>query len=375
MSNNTSSPLPPLYNRWFEGLLGGDIPAETRATCHDCAMCESGGEHQKPGSQLFNPQSKCCTYWPRLHNFLTGLILLDEDPAMARGRASVEARLQAGLAVTPLGLEQPLKLRSFYTQMEPRAFGRAQTLRCPHYIDEQGGLCGVWKYRNSICSTWFCKYVRGAVSREFWETAKCLLMSIEDDLARWCVLKLELDETALALTLAPRGGAGQGAGLTLPTLPSLTLEDLDEQPDREQQRRLWGQWYGREQEFYRACAALVMPLSWADVLAICGPETQLRARLTQQAFRQMTATEIPARLRMGAFTIIEAQPDFYRLYHPDMGTDAFKLSAKVLRLLPYFDGRPTAESVSLIVEKEGLRFTDELLRKLVDFRILVAVEA
>ena len=45
-----------------------------------------------------------------------------------------------------------------------------------------------------------------------------------------------------------------------------------------------------------------------------------------------------------------------------------------MRLLPYFDGRPTAESVAQIVAKEGLRFTDELLRRLVDFRILVAAE-
>ena len=42
-----------------------------------------------------------------------------------------------------------------------------------------------------------------------------------------------------------------------------------------------------------------------------------------------------------------------------------------MRLLPYFDGRPIADIVNQIVEKEGLRFTDELLRRLVDFNILV----
>src|SRR5512134_3109981 len=105
MENKTSSPLPALYAGWFDDLLGSEIPSETRATCHDCAMCESDGDHQNRGSKLFNPQSKCCTYLPRLPNFLVGMILKDQDPAMTSGRASVETRLQAGLGVTPLGLE------------------------------------------------------------------------------------------------------------------------------------------------------------------------------------------------------------------------------------------------------------------------------
>lgn len=371
MTSKTSSPLPPLYAGWFEALLGAEIPSETRATCNDCAMCDAQGEHQKPGSQLFNPQSKCCTYIPRLQNFLVGMILADEDPAMAAGRASVEARLQAGTAVTPLGLEQSLKSRFLYSHMDPRAFGRAQSLLCPHYISEQGGMCGVWKYRNSICSTWFCKYVRGALGRDFWEAAKWLLLAVEDDLSRWCAFKLELQETALELLLAPRLGAGQRSPLTLPVL---TLEDMDDVVDPEQQQRIWGNWHGREREFYRACAELVAPLSWPEVLAICGPETQARARLTRKAYRRLTSAEIPERLQMGSFTIMEANQDYYRLVPTGIGVDVFNLSSRVMRLLPFFDGRQTAVIVNQIVEQEGLRFTDELLRRLVDFKILVAAE-
>ena len=371
MANTTSSPLPPLYARWFDDLLGGDIPTETRATCHDCAMCESGGEYQKPGSALFNPQSKCCTYMPRLPNFLVGMILADVDPLMASGRATVEARLDAGLAVTPLGLEQPLKRSFLYAQMEPRAFGRAESMRCPHYISEQGGLCGVWKYRNSICSTWFCKYVRGAVGRDFWEAAKTLLRAVEDDLSQWCLIELELDEPALALALAPPVESGQRRAVAQ---PSLTLEDMDDLVDPDKQRRIWGNWHGREREFYRACTELVATLKWSDVVAVCGPETLARARLAQKAYGRMIADDIPERLSMGGFAIMGAGPDSYSLYHPSIGMDTFKLSARVMRLLPLFDGRPTADVVSQIVEKEGLRFTDELLRRLVDFKILVDAE-
>ena len=366
MDQKTSSPLPPLYATWFDDLLGGAIPSETRATCNDCAMCDKSTGSQKIPSNMFNPQSKCCTYLPILPNYLVGMILADEDPAMAAGRATVERRIQAGIAVTPKGLEWPLKVRAQYTQMEVLAFGRAQTLRCPHYLNEQGGLCGLWKYRNSICSTWFCKYVRGAVGRNFWETSKQLLDTIETELSRWCAVQLGLDDSALPHLLKPLLMPGQ--------LPELKLEDVEEQVDHEKQRQVWANWQGREREFYLACGELVSKLKLADVLAICGSEVQVRSRLTQKAYRTLMGTEVPERLKVGAFAVTHAGREIYSLYHPAIGLDAFHLSTRVMRLLPYFDGRPTTEVVSEIVDKEGLRFTDELLRRLVDFKILESVE-
>ena len=365
MDHEKSSSLPPLYTGWIDDLLGGKIPSETRATCNDCAMCDS--VEKKDAAKFFNPQSKCCTYVPVIPNFLVGMILADDDPAMAAGRASVEKRLEATIAVTPMGLEWPLKSRAQYTQMETHAFGRAQTLRCPHYVNEQGGLCGIWKYRNSVCSTWFCKYVRGAVGRDFWESTKLLLLTIETELSRWCALKLGLDEAALPQLLKQILMPGQ--------LPNLKLEDIEEQVNQQKQQRLWANWHGREREFYLACGALVSQLTLPDVLAICGSEVQVRSRLTQKAYRAVIGTEIPERLKAGPFTVMQAGRDFYSLYAPGIGLDIFHLSGKVMRLLPYFDGRPTTEIVSEIVDKEGLRFTDELLRRLLDFKILEGVEA
>ena len=365
MDQKNSSPLPPLYAGWLDDLLGGDIPNETRATCNDCAMCDSSAKDPKDAARFFNPQSKCCTYIPVLPNYLVGMILADDDPAMAAGRATVEKRIAAGLAITPSGLEWPLKSRAQYTQMESYAFGRAQSLRCPHFLNEQGGLCGIWKYRNSICSTWFCKYVRGAVGRNFWESTKQLLLTIEQGLSRWCAVKLELDDSALRYLLTPMLMPGQ--------LPDLKLEDIDERVDFEKQRRIWANWHGREREFYLACGELVASLEWSDVSSICGAEVQLRSRLTQQAYRAVIGKDIPERLKVGAFTVMQAGRDFYKLHRPGIGLDVFPLSARVTRLLPYFDGRPTTEVVSEIVDKEGLRFTDDLLRRLVDFKILESV--
>src|SRR5260370_251866 len=95
--------LTQLYGAWMDQLLPGPIPEETEATCDKCVMCPSKGEPQTPSPIRFNPRIKCCTYLPNLPNFLVGRILSSEDRSETKGRATVEARLTQGAAVTPLG--------------------------------------------------------------------------------------------------------------------------------------------------------------------------------------------------------------------------------------------------------------------------------
>jgi hypothetical protein len=45
-----------------------------------------------------------------------------------------------------------------------------------------------------------------------------------------------------------------------------------------------------------------------------------------------------------------------------------------MSLLWYFDGRPTTEVIEQIIEEKKLRITPDLLRRLVDFKILTACE-
>src|SRR5215469_6021872 len=194
-----SSPLPPLYTAWMDQILAGPIPGETNATCEQCAMCPQPG-NSTPGSPLFfNPRTKCCTYMPRLPNFLAGRLLADDDPDpdATKGRATIETRIEKGIAVTPLGL-YPDPVHSLLYQRSPDAFGQSLTLRCPHYIEESGH-CGVWKHRESTCATWFCKHVRGAVGMRFWHAVQHLLGAVEESLAQWCVSELDVGTQALQL--------------------------------------------------------------------------------------------------------------------------------------------------------------------------------
>src|SRR6266446_6004170 len=63
-------------------------------------------------------------------------------------------RLEAGVAVTPLGIGQPPAFALIYERAGASAFGQSQTLICPHFVDEGGGRCGIWEHRGEVCGEW-----------------------------------------------------------------------------------------------------------------------------------------------------------------------------------------------------------------------------
>jgi len=352
-------PLPPLYDGWVTELLQGVVPRESRATCHDCAMCSSPEAQLGPRDRYYDPRIKCCTYIPVLHNFLVGRILSDDDPATRGGRATVEKRIAEAVAVTPLGLGAPPTFSLLYNNINPEAFGRSRALRCPHYL-EDGGRCGIWHHRNSVCSTWFCKHVRGQVGYVFWRQSLLhMLRYVEQDLAYWCLLQLDLDDGALRHFMTARE-RDEG----------LTAESIDNRAEVESHRRIWGEWCGREVDFFVRCAELVERLSWSEVLAICGPEAHAYARLTKHAFAKLTSDEIPPALTTGSMQVVQIQQEATRV-RTYSSIDPLEVPNIVMALLHYFDGRPTDDAVDAIAAKTGIRLESGLVRKMVDFGLLV----
>ena len=357
--SDTTAVLPPLYARWMDALLGESIPPETRATCEDCAMCAPEGAADE-ATLYFSPRVKCCTYQPRLANFLVGRALEDKDFAFSAGRATLERRIAGGVGVTPLGLETSAAYGLLY-QHGSEGFGRADSMRCPHYLEEGGGRCGIWRHRNSICATWFCKHERGATGLAFWERLRDLLQAVERDLAAWCVLEAGLNADAIGALFAFRKPEERD---------SLSVADLDGKADPKVARKLWGAWLGREREFYRECAGRVSPLTWEDVLRISGPVVGAHARVARQAFEALLRDELPERLTTGPFQIVSTGREGVRVVSYS-GNDPLDLAPGVLDVLPFFDGRPTAEALGTIRRELGIRVEKDLVRKLADFEILV----
>ena len=360
MMIDESEPLPPLYANWLAELLGNSVPRERHASCDSCAMCAGTGE--RSGSDYyFSPSVKCCTYHPNLPNFLVGRILSDDDPAALPGRMTVEKRVREGVAVTPLGLGMPPVYSVLYRN-SPNAFGRTKSLLCPYYI-EDGGRCGIWRNRESTCTTWFCKHVRGKVGITFWRDSLYPLLSVvERDLARWCVLEHQFGDDALRHLVRTEAWTGQPG--------PVTAESMDNRVEEGRYARIWDEWRGREIDFFIRCAKLVTDLSWKDVLTVSSPEARAYARLTKQAYSILTSDEIPLRLKVGAMKLSQIGHEKTRV-ETYSGFDPIDVTNVVMDLLQYFDGRPTEEVLGEIAEKRELRLNHSLVRKMVDFDLLV----
>src|SRR5215813_12147647 len=357
-----SSPLPALYAAWMDQMLAGPIPHETDATCDDCAMLSTEGGKAKDRI-FFNPDTKCCTYIPVIPNFLVGRILGDDDPNFATGRATIAERLRAGVAVTPLGLGQPAHFLALYGQSSESLFGRSATLRCPHYLGAEGGRCGIWQHRPAICATWYCKFVRGAVGSEFWQTLNRLLSAVELCLSRWCVLELNIGSEALSYVIP--NPAGQ--------LPKIDPLALDGAVDETAQRKLWGRWAERERDFYCECARLVNQLRWQDVLTIGGPDLKILSQLVREAHARLKSKRSPERLRVGPLQIVSMhEARSWIVAHSPL--DPLDLPTKLLEVLPYFDGRPTEDALKAIAAEHGINLDASLVRKLTDFEVLVSAD-
>jgi hypothetical protein len=141
--------------------------------------------------------------------------------------------------------------------------------------------------------------------------------------------------------------------------------------DWAQYRKVWGDWAGREIEFYRACARLVEPLTWEQVEQVCGPRVRILAGLLLDAYAHLTSEAIPERLRLGGFHFAGVEGSGYRVasYSP---FDPLLMPEPLARVLHYFDGRPTEEALEAILTEEGVRIDLSLVRRMVDFGVLQA---
>ena len=308
----------------------------------------------------FDPVIKCCTYLPALYNFLVGRVLLDTDPAAAKGRATVEKRIDDKIAVTPIGL-MPTPMFGLLYSNSKDSFGKARTLKCPHFLEENGH-CGVWKNRESTCATWFCKHMRGNTGYAFWRTSlHALLEAVEIGLARWCMLELKASEAMLLHAVKSKSWKAEAE--------PLDGNSLDQTVSKQEYAKGWCEWEGREREFYIACAEKVDRLSWWEVLQIGGPEAQAYARLTVDAYKRLTSEAVPDDLTVGSFELVHVDRSTTRL-RTYSEYDPIDVPSVVMELLPYFDGRPTKDVVAAIAAERGIQLEPALVLKMADFALL-----
>jgi hypothetical protein len=352
--------FPALYAPMLGAPFDREVAAEAKATCGSCAMLEgSCGVAVRPVDgvrRFFRPDTKCCTFHPRLPNFLAGAILASDDPAAAEGRRRLAERVASGVGATPQWLHPPRAFSLLYDGSRG-AFGRAAGLRCPYY-DVAGGGCTIWAHRDAVCSTWFCKYVAGEDGRRAWTVAKELVSLVEIQLARRALL--EVFPEALDAPEGPRGGP-------------LGPEDVDgEPPPAAERARRWGPWLGREAELYRRCHDAVRGVSPGELDAILGLDGVVLRRQLAHALDAAAATALPRVLRFDPRATVQWLPDGSVALGAYSEHEAVALPGAAYRLLVRFTGdEPTARVRERLRAEDGADLADEVLLELYRQRVLV----
>jgi Fe-S-cluster containining protein len=356
--------LPVLYRDLLPEFFQKGVPVETKATCDSCAMCPSSAsgtvESVDGVSRLFRPDTKCCTYYPRLPNFLVGALLSDDRPELAEGRRRMEHKLQGRLGITPQWVKASARYNLLYRNSR-QFFGRALSMRCPYYEEQQGG-CTIWPYREAVCSTFFCKYVAGADGRKFWMTLKTYLTLLEIQLSRYAVLQL-LPEYILAGKDRPELGGDNP-----------TVEELDERPLSDKEHAaLWRTWAGREVDFYRACYDLVRALTPEQVEKLLGLDGVIELKVLDKSRQDAVSPVLPAVLKLNPEATVKWLPDGSVALGAYSEYDAVALPGLAYALLVEFTGlEPVARVRERLREQKQADLHEDILLELYRHRILTA---
>lgn len=357
--------LPALYQPLFPSFLQSEIPVESKATCSNCAMCEGTASGVVPSvdgvSRLFRPDTKCCTYHPRLPNYLVGGMLSDPRPELAEGRRRLEEKIARRVGTNPQWLKAPARYHFLYTHSR-QFFGRTASLRCPYYEPTQGA-CTIWPYREAVCSTYFCKYVAGADGRKMWMALKSWLTLVEIQLSRHALLELMPDYVLEAKDRADAASADR----------PLTAEELDEQPPSEATySELWGQWKGREAELYRACYERVCALTPEQFNQVLGLDGSIELQVLERAWKGATTAALPRVLKLNPSATVQWLPDGSVAMASYSDYDAVALPGEAYALLTEFTGTQPVEAVrQRLRETKQADLHEDLLLELYRHRILV----
>jgi hypothetical protein len=343
--------LPP----FFKNLI---IPVERVATCDDCAMWRNPETAHSEGI-FFSRETKCCTYHPNMPNFLVGALLDSTEPDLDLGRRRIREAIQRRISVTPHGLLSPSKHTLLYNKALS-AFGKSKRLRCPYYAPGEG-VCTLWPYLNEECMTWFCKHNAGSEGDIFWKTAKKYLAAVREALVRYTLYTMNWDPARI---------------IPKPSSPSLAVEELDDEPPSEKSYQgMWGEWAGREEDFYRETYRRVSDLIPEDFEKISGITQKILLKELTEAHRRMVVPKLPEKLKRNPTLRVEkVSEDAYALtgYSP---FDPIVVSKKAYEMIDFFDGKKSNREVLRDIRAEGkYEPTDDLLLSLYQFRILLRKE-
>ena len=279
------------------------LPAERWATCASCHKVALGE---------FRSDCQCCTYFPQIPNFMLGLALADDVAGPA-----VREVIAAGHA-TPQGLlASPVAFRGAVEMEARESFGNDSARQC-FFFEPDTRNCRVYAYRNSVCSTFFCDNDHGDDGAAAWARLQGLMGRIEIGLSHWAMGEVGL---AAADYLARLDALAEDVAKASSAEGSWSTTALD---------ALWGEWRGREEAFFVACAEAVTRRR-DDLFVIAKDQPYREALRFERAVRDWIPEDIRDEVPEISDDDVEP-PSIHDLYYK------LDLALRHLWALPFQDG-------------------------------------
>lgn len=353
--------IPAFYTPFLPEIFQSVIPPEPFSDCLNCPMISSPADDTDSEQSLpFNPETRCCTFTPRIPNYMAGAILSDDDPAMGEGRRRLKERISSGRGVYPNGVYPTPAYTRLYVDKSPREFGRNKDLLCPYFTEGKYN-CTVWKYREAICALWFCKHLAGARGREFWKAVIDYMKYLQESL---------INVSAYMCGLEPVDPYGEGGrpGYTEPS-------DIAEKEKR--YTALWKAWAGHEEEYYIKCHEIVTGLEDEVIRKIQMKAVPLARRIESIA---QDIVKVPEYLTLAEKAVSDTGDGNYRVEIKNYIEILRKWVIWSFRLpkdmLDMFDGkRTTSAVVQHVLEYGKVRIEPEILIALYRHGVLTEVKA
>ena len=315
--------LPLIYHLRFPEFLDLEYPKETIASCDNCTLCRS---KQSP-----YVNTKCCSYHPHLANFLIGGVLSDPDRSLELGKYRVLEQIQNRIGVTPYGIipgeayqkrDKELKSRKFWDR--PKAL--LESLLCPYY---DKGNCTVWKYRENLCVTFFCSSTGGKSGKTFWDKVNQYLKMAETDLSQYAMLQL--------------GWSPEKIKINSVSTSDFKLEDKEGNIIEENYSKVWGDWVGREAEFYKKCYEIVAQVDAITFKQITGVKREILEAAIWKTNQEFLTSLLPEKLLLNPDTVVNKSEEGYLLLN--FGEVSAKIPAVIFPLIRAFNGTRTTVEI------------------------------
>ncbi|MBU51169.1 MAG: hypothetical protein CL920_20980 [Deltaproteobacteria bacterium] len=363
MSEVVLDMLPEIYRQWLPEVFWRPAIPERKATCDSCAMCLPEGaqlsKEQADRQGFFQPDLKCCTFQPSIPNYLIGGLLSDERPLFAEGQRRVKDYIALRIGVHPQWVRPSNKQLLLLQASQQSSFGRSSQLLCPFFQTPQNN-CSIWKFRDSDCSFFFCKHEAGEDGRTLWKRMQTWMWTLETKLSYH-----------LAKSVCPSfSWALEGKKKKVTRLAIHVLEERP-MPDDEYSK-IWGEWAGKEEAFYRACYDAACALTKQDFDNIMQEELDETLPQLAHLYNKVTSPTLPQFLIPHPELTIQQMNDELSLFVAYSRYDPVLLPKEVEDLIQAFSAEETVqETLQRLYDEQEIEVEEAFLIGLHQLRILI----